>query len=233
MRYRYLFFIVWIDMETVKRFVRRFRWVIVGLLIIGGLLLLGKGVKKYNAYQGNYTKFSAVDGSFSLEHPRNWSVQIPGKGALVATLMTDSVPTTSTFKPYINIAKGAVKGNLEKEYATAKDKYQKLFRNVKIISEKQVKFGGTPAKMLVMEGSVGGKAMHYTIAFAEHNGEIYTLSAASSPSDAAILDTQFMKVLDSWTFEQKAVKPVPATPGKSPAPAAPSTVAPVPMPDKK
>ena len=128
-------------MEKVKQLVKRFRWVIIGLLIIGGLLLFGKGVKKYNNFQSQYTTFTAVDGSFSLEHPRNWEVQIPGQGAIVATLITDVVPTTSATKPYINIAKGAVKGNLEHSYISAKEQYQKLFKNMKIIEEKQLTFG--------------------------------------------------------------------------------------------
>lgn len=58
-----------------------------------------------------------------------------------------------------------------------------------------------------MEGNVGGKMLHYAIAFAERNGEIYTLTAASSPADASLLDKQFIKVLESWQFEKKEAAP--------------------------
>lgn len=147
---------------------KKFRWVIVIAIIIAGLFLFGRGVKHYNTTQKEYVTFTAVDGSFSLEHPRNWTVQLPGKGAIVATLVTDAVPTSSTMKPYINIAKGAVQGSLEDEYKKTIEKYKKLFRNLRVVSEEPTTFGGEPARMIVMEGSVGGRQMHYAVAFTEY-----------------------------------------------------------------
>jgi hypothetical protein len=189
-----------VNSTVFTRFWKKFRLPIVLLLIVLGLIFGVRSIKHYNVVQKELTNFTSPDGSFALTHPKNWTVQNPGKGAIVATLMTDAVPSSSTMKPYINIAKGPSVGSLEDQYKETVFRYKKLFRNMKIISETTEKMGGEPARVIVLDASLGGKQMHYAVVETTHKDQIYTMTAAASPADGALLDEQLKNIMKSWKF---------------------------------
>lgn len=192
-------------MEKMKQLLQKYGkniaiilWV---LVLLGGLFVL---IRKYNATQQWYTTFTSVDKSFAVQYPRTRDVQLPKSDAwaIVASFVTnnDNLITKSNTKPYINIAKGAVAGKLDDVYATTVTKYQKLFKNVKIISEGNERINGENGKKLVFEGTLGGRNMHYVIVFVPYQDTIYTLTAASAPEDATLLSKELDTMLSTWKF---------------------------------
>jgi hypothetical protein len=138
-------------LHVVKKF-----WLVLVILLVLLLIVFGiRSIKHNNTSQKQLTSFSSTDGVFSVSHPRNWSVKIPSDGsAILATLVTDAVPTSSTIKPYIHIARSPSKGELEAEYATTMGKYKQLFKKMEILSETKEMVDGTPARKIVMNATL-------------------------------------------------------------------------------
>ena len=183
-------------------------WKLIAGIIAGIALLVGVWiyVKYYNNSQKWYTTFTSVDKTFSVDYPRSRQVQLPktDQGAIVASFVTDndSLKTTSNIKPYVNIAKGAVAGNIDDVYAQTIEKYKKLFKNVQIISEGKDRINGENARKVVFEGTLGGRKMHYVVVFIEYKQMIFTITAASAPVDAQILGKELEIILSTWKFTE-------------------------------
>jgi hypothetical protein len=183
-----------------KFFAKRWKLLLVALVVL--LVLVGMYIKKYNLTQKQYVTFSSPDQSFSLQHPRSWDVQVLNKGALVAAFITDERVDLTGPKPYINIAKGAVQGQLDDVYKDTLEKYKKLFHDVKIISETNGIINGSNAKKLIFDGTLGGKKIRYIVVVMDENGILYTITAASGQADSANLEEQVNKMLSTWSFKQ-------------------------------
>jgi len=60
--------------------------------------------------------------------------------------------------------------------------------------------GGEPARVIVLDASLGGKDMRYAIVLTTHKDQVYTLTAAAAPADGAILDEQLKTIMKSWKY---------------------------------
>ncbi len=181
------------------------KWIIGIIAGIIVLVAIWVYVRHYNANQQAYTTFTSTDNSFDVQYPRGRQVQLPeasAGGALVASFVTDdeSMQTSSNVKPYVNIAKGAVVWKLDDVYAATLEKYKKLFKNVEITSQTKDRINGENARIVAFDGALGGRKMHYIVVFIPHNDTIYTVTAASSPADSAVLGKELDVMLSTWKF---------------------------------
>ncbi len=178
--------------------------IFIALLIVAVLVWIGFLLKKYNKDQSNPALFTSPDGSFSTELPKAWDAQIAdaSKGAIVVTFVTDSIQTTSNNKPYINIAKGALSGDLNTLYAETLEKYKRVFRKLQIVQEADLLIWNDPGKKLVFDGTMGGKITRYAVVLVSHNGVIYTLTASSAATDFDQVHVVIDGIIKEWKFLQ-------------------------------
>ena len=161
-------------------------------------------MKKYNKDQANPALFTSPDGSFSTILPKAWDAQIAdaSKGAIVVTFVTDSIQTTSNNKPYINIAKGALTGELNTVYAETKAKYGKIFRKLQIVQEAELQIWSDVGKKLIFDGTLWGKLTRYAVVIVPHNGVVYTVTASSAINDFDKVEPVINGLIKEWKFLQ-------------------------------
>ena len=176
------------------------RWKLLLLILVLVIIGLWFSIKKHNVEQKDYVLFSSPDQSFSVQHPRNWDVQIVNKWALVATFMTEERKDPSSVRPYINIAKGAVQWKLDEVYTATVEKYKKLFKTMVIVSETSWQINWSDARKLVFDGTIGGRKTRYIVVVMDEKGILYTITAASADTDSAELEMQVNKMLATWQF---------------------------------
>ncbi|MBP6085631.1 hypothetical protein KA478_00140 [Patescibacteria group bacterium] len=181
---------------------RNWKKILIVLIVIAALVLVGIFLKKYNASQSQLGAFTSPDGSFSTQLPKAWDAQITSKGAIVVTFVTDSIQSTSNVKPYINIAKGAFSGDLNTVYAETTAKYQKLFRNIKVVDNGTVSIDGKEGKKFVFDGTLGGRVMRYAVIVTQEQGVIYTITSAAAPADFPQVQPVLDSMASSWKFLQ-------------------------------
>lgn len=178
--------------------------VLIALLIVAVLVWIGFLLKKYNKDQANPAWFTSPDGSFSTELPKSWDAQIAdaSKWAIVVTFVTDSIQTTSNNKPYINIAKGALTGDLATVYAETKAKYGKVFRKLQVVQELDLQIWSDMGKKLVFDGTLWGKLTRYAVIIVPHNGIVYTVTASAAVNDFEQVNQVIEGVMKQWKFLQ-------------------------------
>lgn len=67
---------------------------------------------------------------------------------------------------------------VEEAYAEAMQKYSALFKKMEIVAEENTKVDGAPAKMVVFDGTLGGKSMSYAIVVFVKDGITYVATSA-------------------------------------------------------
>lgn len=172
---------------------------VVGLVVL--LWLLGWVVKKNNTYKEWHDTFKSMDGSFSVDYPRTWEVQIWNRGAIEATFVNKEQVQVDWKYSYIHISKWVIwSANVEDAYAEAMQKYSNLFKKMEIVSEQSLKVDSTPAKMVVFNGTLGGKDMSYAIVVFVKDGVTYVGTATGEPNAYKELQQQLNGMLSSWKF---------------------------------
>lgn len=184
-----------------KQFRRVFAIVGILAILVGVWVIL----KTHNKQQLAPNGFTSPDGSFSTSLPNAWRAQIAesNKGAILATMVTDSIQSTSNLKPYINFAKGGVKGDLPTVYAETRQKYEKLFKNFQVTQESDIILWWQPAKQLVFNGIIWGKMLRYMIVMAIFNGEVYTVTASATQADYPQVEPVLAELVAKWQFIQQ------------------------------
>lgn len=178
--------------------------ILIALLVVAVLVGIWILLKMHNKDQANLASFTSPDGSFSTELPKAWDAQIAeeNKGAILVTFVTDSIQTTSNNKPYINIAKGAMSGDLNTLYEETKAKYQRVFRNLQVVQEGELEIWWDQGKKLIFDGTLGGKITRYAVILVTHNGVVYTVTASSAINDFEPVHVVIDGMMKEWKFLQ-------------------------------
>lgn len=201
------------NMQTVQsKKISKNTWVVIVIVAILVLLwLFARGVKKNNVYKAGHDTFQSMDATFTVDYPRTWEVQVGNRGAIEATFVNKDQIEVDWKYSYIHISKWVIGStNVEEAYSEAMDKYSKLFKKMEIVAQENTKVDGQPAKMVVFNGTLGGKSMSYAIVVFVKEGITYVATAAGDVNKTKELQQQLNSMLSSWKFTGAAINTQPS-----------------------
>ncbi len=180
----------------------------VALLILLGVMT--RAVKKNNVYKAGHETFQSLDSTFVVDYPRTWEVQVGNRGAIEATFVNKDKIQVDWKYSYIHISKWAMGSTtVEEAYAEAMQKYSALFKKMEIVAEENTKVDGAPAKMVVFDGTLGGKSMSYAIVVFVKDGITYVATSAGDAGWTKELQQNLNNMLSSWKFTGTKTTPAP------------------------
>lgn len=177
-------------------------WMIITLLAVAVLIgLMVFVVKKNNVYKAGHDTFQSMDATFAVDYPRTREVQVGNRGAIEATFVNKDKIEVDWKYSYIHISKWVIgSSNVEEAYAEAMQKYSQLFKKMEIVAEENRKVDWSPAKMVVFNGTLGGKSMSYAIVVFVKDGTTYVATAAWDAGWTKELQQNLNSMLSSWKF---------------------------------
>lgn len=203
----YTFFLIIMNennnMQTVQsKKISKNTWTVIVIVAILVLLwLFARGVKKNNIYKSWHATFQSMDATFAVDYPRTWEVQVGNRGAIEATFVNKDKIEVDWKYSYIHISKWVIgSATVEEAYAEALNKYSNLFKKMNIIAQEDKKIDGVPAKMVVFDGTLGGKSMSYAIVVFVKDGTTYVATAAGDAGWTKELQQNLNSMLSSWKF---------------------------------
>lgn len=183
---------------------KNLKWILIAVVILAVIAVGAFLLKKHNKDQSNPTGFTSPDGSFSTQLPKSWDAQLadPTKGTIVATFVTDSIQTTTNNKPYINISKGALSGDINTVYNDTMEKYKKVFRKLQMVQQADLSIWGDAGKKAVFDGTLGGKMTRYAVVLVSHAGVVYSLTASAGINEFDQVNPVVDQIVKEWKFLQ-------------------------------